>query len=179
MKKTNVITAAIDRLGGGSTGVKRVGVLLDLTTQRVYQLADRGLVRKAEHAAALSEATGIPFEAFLIRDRWQPDPEPPTGTDDDAPEGRKPPKESPPLTLVPSVASATGGEAPATTARLGRRVGCVIRPAKSASRHDATPPSCWSRSATGRSVAPRFREAISLRACGDSHGVEQLRARQG
>lgn len=133
MKKSNVITAAIDLLGGGSTGVKRVGVLLDLTTQRVYQLADRGLVRKPEHAAILSDATGIPFDAFLIRDRWTPPEPPPTGTDDQ-PEGHKPPKASPPLAIVGSSASSTGAsEGPRVC--LGGRLGRYVRPAKGKRTH--------------------------------------------
>jgi hypothetical protein len=71
-KATNAILAAIDRLGGRKTGTKRVATLLDVTTTRVYQLRVEGVVPKADQALKLSEATGIPFEDFMIRGRWKP-----------------------------------------------------------------------------------------------------------
>lgn len=138
-KNTNAITAAIDLLGGGSTGVKRVGVLLDLTTQRVYQLAKRGVCRKAEHAKILAEATGIPFETLMIRDAWKPA----TPPDDDGNGSREPGEVIP---FPPAQAASTPGDAAhSPSASLGRRVGCVVRPMRdsAASARAYTPTAEW------------------------------------
>jgi hypothetical protein len=90
------------------------------------------------------------------------------------PEKRGPKDKSPrsiapaPQVMQPAGGGTEAGREARAEARSGRR--------KVASRHTPTPPSCWSRSATGRSVAPGFREGAAREWCGGSHGVEQGRA---
>jgi hypothetical protein len=133
-KRDNAITAAIDHLGGRSDGVKRIGFLLNVTTARVYQLTEAGVVPKVDQAVRLSEATGWPLDVFLLRSAWDGFEPPGPG------KRRRDPKAPTPLRPVGAAATGPGdGVRARTTARGGRRA---------AAR-------CGSRSPRGRTAAPR------------------------
>ncbi len=67
MDKFNAIEAAIDKLGGGTDGMKELAYLLKVTTTRVYQMRKDGVVKNPEHALRLAQRTGISFQDFLIQ----------------------------------------------------------------------------------------------------------------
>ncbi len=73
-KASNAIAAAIERLGGRGRGTKRIGEILKLTTSRVYQLREDGVVQKPAQAVLLELATGIPYRAFLSPGPWSDPP---------------------------------------------------------------------------------------------------------
>ena len=88
MDKFNAIEAAIEHFGGGAEGVREVAYLLKVTSTRVYQMRDRGVVTKPAHALLLAQATKIRFQDFLI-----PRGEAPTGARPNG-GGHKPAKSS-------------------------------------------------------------------------------------
>ena len=124
--QANAILAAIDHLGGGTEGVKKIGALLNVTTARVYKMREEGVVKKAEHARILARNTPISFEQFLLLDAW------PRTPDDDG-SGRKTDDDR--VVDIAERRSAAPGEqtyvpVPGETASL--RVGRAVRPSRSA-----------------------------------------------
>jgi hypothetical protein len=140
-KRDNAITAAIDHLGGRSDGVKRIGFLLNVTTGRVYQLTEEGVVPKVDQAVRLSEATGWPLDVFLLRSAWDGFEPPGPG------KRRRDPKAPSPMRQVGAPATGTGNAGVQARALPSRR--------KAAAHRRSTPIYCWSRSPRARADAPR------------------------